>query len=104
MNLTDEMIKEYCDAVGTDIGWPAFTSTTKDPAVAEMYGANTLCIITLKSDSFIHGRDISDISHMRDEEELLLSIGFMFQVKEVHIDPMKKEHRIYLQTTSDGRG
>lgn len=100
MELEDELIQEYSEAIGEEIDWPAFTSTTKSPAVAEMFG-NTLCIITLCRGLFVHGSDISNISHMQDEEEFLLSVGFVLQVEKVEIDPTKKRHKIYLKTVSD---
>lgn len=74
------MIEEYKKAVGENINWPAFTSAPKNRAVGDMFGGNTLCIITLPSNS-VHGRDISGVSNMPDEEEFLLSIGFVLQVE-----------------------
>ncbi|CAF1561374.1 unnamed protein product, partial [Didymodactylos carnosus] len=44
--LTEELIEEYTQNVGKLIQWLAFTSTTKDRKVAEVYG-NTLFIINL---------------------------------------------------------
>jgi hypothetical protein len=99
MGLTDEMIKEYSEAVGETIDWPAFTSTTKDRVMAELLG-NTLCIITLCCGLFIHGSDISNISCIPSEEEFLLSVGFVLQVEKVEIDPSKEKHKIYLKTVS----
>jgi hypothetical protein len=101
MNLTDEMIDEYRKAVNTEIAWPAFTSTTKNPMVAEMFSSNTLCIITLCRGRFVHGRDIADISHIPDEEEFLLSVGFMLYVEKVEVDSITKRHMIHLKSTCD---
>lgn len=99
MTLTDEMIKEYSEAVGEEIDWPAFASTTKNREVAELLG-NTLCIIKLCRGLFVHGADISSISHISGEEEFLLSIGFVLEVEKVEIDPTKEKHKIYLNTIS----
>jgi len=97
MELTDQMIEEYREAVGEEIDWPAFTSTTKNRAVAEIWG-NTLCIITLCRGLFIHGSDVSNISNIPDEEEFLLSVGFVLQVEKIETDPSQKKHKIYLKT------
>lgn len=99
MGLEDEMLIEYSAAVGEEIDWPAFTSTTKDRAVAELFG-NTLCIITLRRGLFVHGRDISHLSAIEGEDEFLLSVGFVLQVERVEIDPNKQKHKIYLRTIS----
>ena len=99
MLLTDEMIKEYSEAVGEEIDWPAFASTTKYRPMAELLG-NTLCIIKLCRGLFVHGSDIANISHIPDEEEFLLSVGFVLQVEKVEIDSSKKKHKIYLNTIS----
>ena len=98
MTLTDEMIQEYREAVGTEIGWPAFTSTTKNRLVAEMFSGNTLCIIKLAPGLFLHGKDISDVSFMADEDEFLLSVGFMLRVDKVEMDETQQKHLIYLQS------
>ena len=98
MTLTDEMIQEYSEAVGQDISWPAFTSTSKNRDVAELFAGNTLCIITLNQGRFAHGGDISHLSHMPDEDEFLLSIGFMLLVEKVDIDPSKAKHLIHLRS------
>ena len=99
MTLTTEMIEEYKEAVDTEIEWPAFTSTTTSLAVAEAFIGNTLCIIRLRPGRFVHGKDISDISHMPDEEEFLLSVGFMLYVEQVNFDLTEKRHLIYLKST-----
>jgi hypothetical protein len=101
MTLTDEMIKEYREAVNTDIDWPAFTSTTKNRNVAEMFVGNTLCIIKVAGGLFVHGRDISGVSNMPDEEEFLLSVGFVLRVENVEIDPVTKTYLIYLKSICD---
>lgn len=99
MNLTTEMIDEYKEAVGEEIEWPAFTSTTKSLAVGESFTGNTFCIIKLCPGPFIHGKDISDLSHMQDEEEFLLSVGFMLKVEKVDFEPAHNRHLIYLRST-----
>ncbi|CAF3293836.1 unnamed protein product [Rotaria sp. Silwood2] len=52
MTLTDEMIEEYKQAIGQNIIWPAFTSTTLNRQVAEFYCANTLFIIDIQAGQF----------------------------------------------------
>jgi hypothetical protein len=85
--LTDEMIEEYKQAVGTSIRWLAFTSTSKDRRVAEMYGGNTLFIITLQSMWLFETRcDISALSHYPDEQEVLLTANYRFRVEKVDRD------------------
>lgn len=98
MELTDEMINAYYEMINETIDWSAFTSTSKSRNVAEIFADNTLCIITLSPGVLIHGADISDISHMPDEDEFLLSVSFELLVEKVEIDPDKKRHLIYLRT------
>ena len=99
MNLTTKMIDEYKEAIGEEIAWPAFTSTTQSLAVAEMLDGNTVCIIKLWAGLFVHGKDVSDISHMPWEEEFLLSVGFMLLVEKIDFEPARNKHFIYLRST-----
>lgn len=94
--LTDEMIDEYKNAVGTTIQWSAFTSTSRNRRMAESFG-NTLFII--KQGYFIsYQKDISALSNYPNEEEVLFYSGHSFQVDKVESDPKGKRHIIYLAT------
>lgn len=94
-DMTDQMIDQYKLAVGSDIRYLAFTSTTKDRQVAEMYSnANALFIIKLNNSGFL--RDISSISFYPDEEEVLLNAGHPFKVIQVEYDSNKNIYLIHL--------
>lgn len=99
MNLTDEMLNEYKQTVGKEVTWPAFTSTSKNRQVAEIYSANTLFTIFLK-DTWRPQNDISQISYYPDEQEVLLSPFHKFTINKVELDQGSGKHCIYL-TTSD---
>jgi hypothetical protein len=93
--LSEEMIGEYLEAVGKQIVWRGFTSTSKNRAVAEMFSGNALFIIRIKEGSFQRRRDISSLSLYPDEEEVLLTANFVFQVEKVERDETT-DHRKYL--------
>lgn len=99
MDLTDEMVDEYKQAVGQEITWPAFTSTSKDRRVAEAYAANTLCIISSK-DTWRPQNDISKLSLYPDEQEVLLAPFYKFQIDRVEWDSAKGKHLIYMTTSN----
>ncbi|UJR07219.1 hypothetical protein I4U23_011507 [Adineta vaga] len=65
-DLTAEMIEEYKRAIGADIKFPAFTSTSKRVDVAAHFG-NTLFIIKLFLGQNV--QDISYLSYYPGEEE-----------------------------------
>lgn len=80
-NLTDEMIEEYQRAIGKWIQWPAFTSTTKTRVVAEIYGRNTLFVLTVVSSYYAH--NISYISQFR---EVLLNANLHLKIDDLIFD------------------
>lgn len=90
--LTEEMIEEYRQAIGKWIQWSAFTSTTKNRLVAEIYQGNTLFIITVVSGYFT--RNITALSQFEDEEEILLTANLHFKIDEVISDPDSKKYVI----------
>ncbi|CAF1455523.1 unnamed protein product [Adineta ricciae] len=98
--LTNEMIEEYKQVVGTEITWLSFTSTTKDRCVAEMYTGNVLFIITLKYKIWSYEQDVSSISYYPDEAEVLLTAGYQFHVDKVEFDSINEKHIIYMTTLS----
>ncbi len=94
-NMTDEMIEQYKLAVGTDIRFLAFTSTSKNRQVAEMYSSgNTLFVIKLNNSGFL--RDISLLSFYPDEQEVLLNAGHPFKVVRVERNLNYEKYWIHL--------
>ena len=77
--LNQTIINVYQEAVGTEIKWLAFSSTSKNPQQAEKFG-NTLFVIQLK---YYDYKDISSISNYPIEEEVLLPAGTNFTVDRV---------------------
>ena len=96
VSLSEEMIEEYKQAVGKQIVWPAFTSTTKDRRVAEKFG-NTLFVFNLKY-SLHRKNEISLISHYPLEQEVLLESQSVFTVDKIEYDRSKSKHIIYMKS------
>lgn len=94
MTLSKEMIDEYKQSVGTEIIWPAFTSTTKDRRVAELFG-NTLFIIDI-TEAFQFRSNISAHSNYPHEQEVLLEPDFVFKVDKIERDPRSGKYLIYM--------
>ncbi|CAF1553004.1 unnamed protein product, partial [Didymodactylos carnosus] len=95
VTLTDEMMDEYRQAVGTFIKWLAFTLTLKNREVAEMFCYNTSFIIEFDT-RFSMSSDISLLSHHPNEEEVLLTAGHGFYVDKVEDHASNGEYLIYL--------
>ncbi len=94
-NMSDQMIEQYKLAIGKDIRYLAFTSTSKDRQVAEMYSnGNTLFIIKLNNSGFLC--DISLLSFYPDEQEVLLNAGHPFKVDQVEHDLTNNKYFIHL--------
>ncbi|CAF4008723.1 unnamed protein product [Rotaria sp. Silwood1] len=93
--LINEMIEEYKQAVGTEIMWFSFISTSKDRRVAEQFG-NTLFIITLTGAIIFKQADISSVSHYPHEQEVLLAQSRRFTVDKVQYDSTNGKHLIFM--------
>jgi hypothetical protein len=74
----------YKQAIGRWKSWPAYTSTSKNRALAEMYG-HTLFIIEITDIKLSAPRsfDISNLSYYPAEEEVLLPPGMSFRIIDV---------------------
>ncbi len=95
--LTDELIQQYQNSDKTNyLVFPAFTSTSRNPEVSEMFGGNTIFMIDIipRKDAI----DISSYSNNPDEEELLLHAYFEFRVKFCTFDNTKNKWIIYLES------
>ena len=93
IKLSEEMIEEYRRKLGQRISWPAFSSTTKNRAVAEMYKTNAIFIIdatVITSISTDYLADIGKFSHFPDEEEILLAAGINLVIGKVSQNPDEK--------------
>jgi hypothetical protein len=95
MNLTDEMIDEYKQAVGNEIRWPSFTSTSKNRQAAEQFEGNVLVIITIQH-VYQTLCDISSLSHYPHEQEVLLQPQYRFIVDKIERDPKSRKYLIYI--------
>ena len=98
-DLTEEMIDEYRQALGTDISWPAFTSTSKDRVTADFHSGNAVFIISME-DSKKERSDISSISHYPDEQEVLLPQHSDFKIEKVERNLAYGKSFIYLKAIS----
>jgi hypothetical protein len=92
------MIEEYSAAVGKHIVWPAFTSTTKDRQVAEMYSNNALFIIEVGRTRSQGARDISSLSKFPQEREVLFCEGQSFVVGNVEFHSESGKYLIFMWT------
>ncbi|CAF3668477.1 unnamed protein product [Rotaria socialis] len=99
MNLTQNMIQKYKQAIGKTIEWLGFTSTTKNRTKAAQFGT-TLFIVHISvqyyDDYGSCHRDISSLSDYPNEEEVLLSPSHRFKVDRVQRDSNSGKHTIYL--------
>ncbi len=96
--LTDAERQDYMEE---ELTFTAFTSTSKNRKVVELYCGNTLLIIdlTVKSrwfDGNVHcGVDIISLSQFQQEEEVLIWPSTIFSFVKYEYDSIKKKHIIY---------
>jgi hypothetical protein len=100
MTLTDDNIDEYKQTIGKIIVWPAYTSTTKDPEVAEVFAGNTVVVITAKCDQHLYRSDISSLSPYPDEQEVLMDSQYKFRVNQIEHDSVNKKCIIHMTTVN----
>ena len=98
VHLDDEKLKFYLTA-DTDTEWHSlsYLSTSKSRQVAELFG-NVLIIIDIQNSSNDTGKavDISKLSSIPDEEEVLLTPRYkLFKMKQHEFDPINKKPIIY---------
>lgn len=91
VELSDSEIEAYKRSINEWKTWPAFTSTSKDRQMAEMFG-NTLFIIEITDIKLSSPRayDIAHISCYPHEKEVLIPAGSSFNVVNVVQDGSKK--------------
>ena len=82
--LTPAHIEVYRMALGTWKSWPAYTSTSRDRDVAEMFG-NTLFVIEITGPypTSPAAFDISSLSDFSEEAEIFIPNGISFQILSV---------------------
>ena len=100
MNLTPDQVNQYKRFEGTKklLRWNNFVSTTKNVAKAEFFGSNTVFYIAFcDKENTDKGVDITTYSYIPDEEEVLVSPPFYFQVDSVKYDDEKKQLLIHLK-------
>lgn len=85
MHLESNDIQMYKNCIGEVHSWFAFSSTTKNRAMAENFAVNVLFEIRFDGFSFSHypGRSIAALSRYPTEEEILLQPGADFRIEEV---------------------
>ncbi|CAF1130071.1 unnamed protein product [Adineta steineri] len=95
LDYTD--IDLYKQDIGQWKTWPAFTSTSKDRQLAEMFG-NTLIIIEVTKVKLSSPRayDIAHISNYPHEQEVLMPAGVSFQILKVEQD-LSQKYIIYVK-------
>lgn len=103
-SVTEEKIKEYCEAVGQKskyFKWLDFVSTSLDQSAAKEFGRNVIYEIEL------HGKELKDqfirleeISYFPDEREVLLRPGSRFHVNSVELPkPESKDKKVKIGIT-----
>jgi len=85
--LTSEQISSYVP--GTSREDPAFVSSSSDPN--EAFGGNTLFLIMSK-----HGKDVTLLSRVPEESEILFDKGSRFYVQSNYFDTDLNKHIIQL--------
>ncbi|CAM4807837.1 unnamed protein product [Rotaria magnacalcarata] len=97
-NLTEDMIDQYREAEGSadHMTFPAFTSTTRNSVVAEIYDGNVLFKIDIIP--YADAVDVSSYSNFPDEEEMLLNSYFSFSIQSCIFDIITKKWTIHLQS------
>ncbi|CAF1389247.1 unnamed protein product, partial [Didymodactylos carnosus] len=93
LELDALMIDHYKTAIGQKKCWFGFTSTSKDPKIAQQFG-NTLIIVDM---SFVSGLDLSPHSDFPREQEVLLPAGTKFQIEKVEYIQEETKHRIHVK-------
>ncbi|CAF3556894.1 unnamed protein product [Rotaria socialis] len=88
VTLDEQTIQYYKNAIGTFKYEYAFTSTSKDREVAEVFG-NSLLIIDV---SAVGGLTVSSYSEYPDENEVLLPPGIALRIDDVE----QKSGRVYI--------
>jgi hypothetical protein len=78
--LDPDLIRHYKDAIGTYKCWYGFSSASKTPEVASIFGDNVLFIIDV---SCAGALDISSYSVIPDEQEVILPPGTTFRIDNV---------------------
>lgn len=98
-NLAPEHLDEYKRNIGKVRSWLAFSSTSTNKNVADIYSSNSLFIIcpATIATPFFPGRLIKEISFFNEEEEVLLQPGVDFRIEEVNESTEQgKKHVIHL--------
>lgn len=89
--LTHAEIEVYKQNIGQWKTWPAYTSTSKDRAMAEMFGRILFMIeITDTKLSSPRAYDIAHLSQYPEEKEVLIPAGVSFQILNVEQDLSQK--------------
>ena len=90
-DLSHAEIEVYKQHIGEWKTWPAYTSTSKDRTMAEMFGKILFIIdITDVELSSPRAYDIAHLSQYPDEKEVLIPAGVSFQILGVEQDLSQK--------------
>lgn len=98
VNLSEDMIDQYREVEGsTDhMVLPAFTSTSRNQALAEFYDGNVLFKIDIIP--YHDAIDVSSYSNFTEEEEMLLNCYFSFSIQSCTFDIRNEKWTIHLQS------
>jgi hypothetical protein len=93
LNLPDDSIEQLKTTRET-LRFPALTSTTRNPEVAEMFSGNVTFCIDINSS--IRSMDVAAYSSFPDEEEQILDTDFCFEVRGYYFDTASDKWRFHL--------
>ena len=91
LTLSEEERKEFLPEEGRHLTLKAFTSTSKNRAVAEMFSGNTLLVIEVQRNYFLGGH-IAELSVFPDEEEVLVLPGTALYLVNYEYDNESQRH------------
>ncbi|CAF0879609.1 unnamed protein product [Didymodactylos carnosus] len=105
LKLTDAEIEQLKLNIGRIISRNGFLSTTPSSTIAEMFAANVIFEIEinklLSEQNNIIYADISSLSYMQDEEEILFDLGTIFRVISVTYSDNRRLWIVSLVTIAD---
>jgi hypothetical protein len=101
MRLLNGDIENYKLAIGKQITWLGFTSTSKSAEKAKefkwAYGGNIFITFRLQQRNIWNlSSDIETLSNKEDEKEILLMAGYIFTLNKFEPDPQTGEWEMEL--------
>ncbi|CAF0912161.1 unnamed protein product [Didymodactylos carnosus] len=102
LRLTDTEIEQLKANEGKLIAANGFLSTTPSTAAADMFAANVIFEIDLKDnlDNVVFA-DISRLSYIQDEEEILFDLGTIFRLSTISYDNTRRLYIVKVTVEND---